>query len=85
MAGDTKHYRDMAGPATQAVAVTPHDTNTFEYCRALYVGGTGNMKVRMLSGDDVTFSTIPAGTVLAIQCDRVYSTGTTATTIVRMH
>ena len=70
-------------PADNAAAVTPNDsadlTNT---ARALYVGGTGNVKVDTAAGDTVTFSSVPAGAILPVRVKRVYSTGTTATTIV---
>jgi hypothetical protein len=51
--------------------------------RALYVGGTGNVAVRMV-GDQTTpiFSAVPAGAILPIRVDKVLSTGTTATSIV---
>jgi hypothetical protein len=70
--------------ATRAVAVTPSDTTTFgDQTRALWVGGSGAVKVRMSDGSDCVFSDLSA-TLLPIQCDMVYSTGTTATNIVAM-
>lgn len=68
--------------------MTPHDTTRIDTSypiRGLYVGGTGNVRVDTAGGDtDVTFTSVPAGTVLPIQAIRVKSTGTTATNIVAM-
>ena len=50
----------------------------------LYVGGTGNIKVRTIGGDDVTFNNIQAGTFLPVHVIRVFSTGTTSTDIVAL-
>ena len=75
-----------SNPADNAAAVTPNDssdlTNT---ARALYVGGTGNVKVDTAAGDTVTFSSVPAGAIIPVRVKRVYSTGTTATNIVALY
>jgi hypothetical protein len=47
----------------------------------LYVGGTGNVSVITIGGDQVTFNGVPAGTTLPIQVRRLRSTGTTATLV----
>ncbi len=74
-------------PAKYAAAVTPNDTTVFaEPSKGLYIGATGNVVVH-LQGDPataVTFTGVPAGTVLPIRVVRVLSTGTTATGLVRM-
>lgn len=76
---------DMVGAATKADAVTPHDTNPLSSpCRSLYVGGTGDVKVTTVGGDTVTFSAVPAGTILPVQCKIVFSTGTTATLLLAL-
>ena len=55
------------------------------YCyRALYVSGAGDVKVVTMGGSTVTFSAVPAGTVLPVAVVRVFSTGTTATGLVGM-
>ena len=72
-------------PYTNAVAVTPHDTNDLTYVtRGVYVGGTGTLKVNMQDSGTVTFAGVPAGTLLPIRATRVYSTGTTAATILAL-
>tara|TARA_Y100000310_G_scaffold339155_1_gene430953 strand:- start:202 stop:669 length:468 start_codon:yes stop_codon:yes gene_type:complete len=50
----------------------------------LYVGGAGNVRVLTAGSDDVTFTGVNAGTFLPIQVLRVYSTSTTATTILAL-
>jgi len=49
----------------------------------LYVGGAGNVRVTTIGQDIITFSGVPAGTVLPIQVIKVFSvgSGTTATLI----
>lgn len=66
-----------------AAAVTPNDTVTFNPS-VVFVGGTGNVTVRTAQGTDVLFFAVPGGTVLPVQVIRVYTTGTTASNIVRI-
>lgn len=74
-------------PAYQpGAAVTPSDT-TLVNCRALWVGGLGNLAVAA-SGTStaVTLTAVAAGTIVPIALDggRVMSTNTTATLIVAL-
>ena len=78
---------ELANPATSAVVVTPSDSaDLAEPCRAIYVGGTGNLAVKTLGNAAATvlFSAVPAGAVLPIRCSRIMSTNTTATLIVAL-
>lgn len=60
-------------------------TSSKSYCyRALYVSGAGDVKVVTVGGSTITFSAVPAGTVLPVAVIRVFSTGTTATGLVGM-
>jgi hypothetical protein len=80
-------YRDANATvgAHGAIAVTPSDSTTFPVTRALYVGGTGNITVRMADGQDtVLFTAVPVG-IFPIQVDKVYSTGTGATAILALY
>lgn len=61
-----------------AASVTPSDSTVIPTTRALLATGAGNVAVRMANGDLITIA-YPANTLLSIQVDRVYSTGTTAT------
>jgi hypothetical protein len=74
----------MFAPASDAVAVTKSDATILPKTRALYVGGTGDIAVRMAGGTSVTFSAVPVG-VLHIQVDQVKSTSTTATNILALY
>lgn len=78
---DQNLYSAVAG-----FAVTPSDTTVFDSThRALYVGGAGDVKVRMVrDGTTLTFSAVPAGTILPVSVDKVFATGTTATLILAL-
>jgi hypothetical protein len=77
LTGDEIYY-----PARRAFAITPHDTNQIAYeTKGLYVGTTGAVKVTMYDGSEVTFTAVPAGAILPIVVKIVWSTGTTASTI----
>lgn len=67
-------------------AVTPSDT-TLINCRAIYIGGAGNIALSTSpAATAVTFTAPPVGTILPINLDggRIMSTGTTATLIVAL-
>jgi hypothetical protein len=70
-----------------AAAVTPADGTDLPNAatRGLWVGGVGNVKVDMVGGGTVTLLAVPAGTWLRIAAKRVYSTGTTATSIIALY
>ncbi|HEY3495268.1 MAG TPA: hypothetical protein VGK73_11305 [Polyangiaceae bacterium] len=53
--------------------------------RAVYVGGAGNLSVRMAGGSTVVFTAVPAGTLLPISISRVVRATTTATTILVLY
>ena len=81
-------------PALKFAAVTPSDSANLAlgpnsmYARALYVGGAGNVTVVSAADDTetpVTFTAVPAGSILPIQVRAVMSTGTTATAIVALY
>jgi hypothetical protein len=77
--------RDTTEPASDAEAITPHDSNelTFE-TRAIYVGSGGDLRVEMADGGTVTFPGVLAGTVYPISVKQVYDTGTTASDLVAL-
>ena len=73
-------------PATRAFAITSSDTADLAVnTRGLYVGGAGNVKVDTLGGDTVTFTGLASGVIHPISVKRVYSTLTTATTIIGVY
>jgi hypothetical protein len=73
--------------AFDARVVTPSDSAVLVNgpSRALYVGSSGNLTVRMGDGQNqILFSNVPAG-IFPIQVDMVYATGTTAANIVALY
>lgn len=73
-------------PAGYAEAVTPSDATVFSNpTRALYIGSTGAVAVRMYKSQaTVTFANVPVG-ILPIRVDKVLSTGTAASNIVALY
>lgn len=69
-----------------ATAVTPSDATDFAQgkCRALYVGGAGNITA-IVGGVAVLFTAVPVGTTLLVGCTRVNATATTATAMVALY
>ena len=71
-------------PATIGAAVTPNDGSDLPApTRAVWVGGAGDLVVHM-NAQSVTFTSVPAGSLLPIVVTRVLATGTTATGIVSL-
>ena len=70
----------------RAYAVTPSDATNFAQgkCRAIYVGGAGNITA-IVGGAAVLFTAVPVGTTLWIGATRVNSTATTATALVALY
>lgn len=66
-----------------AAAVTLSDSTVFPPS-VLYIGVGGSLKVTTAQGTDVTFSGLNAGTTLPVQVIRAWSTGATASSIVRI-
>ena len=72
---------------TRAEVVTPHDTNAITgHPRALWVGGAGNIAMR-LSNDaaDRTWTAVPAGTLLWVRPTHIRATLTTATNMMFLY
>jgi hypothetical protein len=67
------------------IAVTPHDTNELTHvCRAIYVGGAGNVSVKM--GETVvTFIAPPVGSILPVRTSLIRATLTTATNLIALY
>ena len=71
---------------TDGSAVTPSDSTVLSPpFRGLYVAATGVVVVTTLGGTDVTFTGVPAGSILPIVGTKVRATGTTATGIVALY
>ena len=72
-----------AATANDAATVTKSDT-TVVNCDAIYVGGAGDVAVVTAKGTTVTFTGVPAGTILPVKCSKIMSTNTTATSMVAL-
>lgn len=71
-----------------AKTVTPSNTVNLTYPSVIYVGsvaGGSSVKVTTAQGDEVTFSGLPAGFVIPVQVIRVWSTGTTASSLLAIY
>ena len=87
-------YLDSIGSARTAAAVSPNDSidlaNPTEGsgltlgARALWVGEAGDVKVTTAGGNTVTLAGVAAGTILPVRVTRVWSSGTTADSIVAL-
>jgi hypothetical protein len=75
--------RSLTSPPENAVEITPDDAGLLPHVtRALYVGGAGDVALRMLGGAEVTLRGLAAGTLMPIRADMVKLAGTTATGLV---
>lgn len=84
MAEDFSSLRSgLTSPARDADAITPNDTTPLAHpVRALYVGGSGAVRARMLSGVVVDFADLSGGVIYPLRIDQIMATGTTATGLV---
>jgi len=84
MSGAYRHANATVS-AHDAQTVTTSDSTIIPITRALYVGVSGDIAVRMADqGTVITFTSVQAG-ILPIQVDQVLSTGTTATNILALY
>ena len=75
--------RSLTSLAENARAVEPSDAEDLpRITRALYVGGAGDVAVRMAGGDIVTFANLQAGPLVPLRISRVMAPGTTASALV---
>jgi len=75
---------DATVSAHGAVAITPSDATIIPVTRAIYVGVTGDINVRMADGQTIVFTSVPVG-IFPIQVDQVLNTSTTATNMVALY
>jgi hypothetical protein len=68
-----------------ATAITPSDTVDLATPSVVYVGASGNVQVTTAQGDQVVFLGLSAGQVIPVQVIRVWSTLTTATSLLRIY
>lgn len=78
-----ENFGNFTGSAEDAFAIVTNDTTDLtKNARAIYVGVTGNIICILLSGAQVTFNAVPAGSILPVAVKRVLATGTTATNLI---
>ncbi|MGB3178987.1 MAG: hypothetical protein WBC68_02820 [Albidovulum sp.] len=75
----------LTAPARDAASVLPDDVLDLAVLpRAVYIGQTGDVTVRLAGGQTVLFANAQAGTLLPIRAKGINATGTTATNIVAL-
>ncbi len=80
-----ENFVDSPGSAAaDAFAIVPHATDTLPVItKALYVGGAGDIVLRLASASsDTLFKNVAAGTILDLRVLAVRAAGTSATFIV---
>lgn len=72
----------LGEPAEKWFLITPSDTAELAYItRAVRAGGAGDLAAQREDGTVVTIPSMLAGETIAIRAHRIYSTNTTATSI----
>ncbi len=88
IAGTKQFFVKLSGSSGEdAVAVSPDDSNDLAdgATKGLYVGVSGNVKVDMANGTTVTFTGLASGIIHPLSVKRIYSTGTTGTSIIAVY
>lgn len=71
--------------AIDAAAINPSDATELTVpCRAVYVGESGDLKIKTLGGNEICFPGVPAG-IFPIGARQVFLTGTTATNLIALY
>ena len=71
-------------PASNGIAVTPSDATVLDPpARALYVGVSGDVRVRTTGNDNLTFKNVPVG-FFPVSVEKVFDTGTDAEEIIAL-
>lgn len=75
---------NLISPARNAFSILPDDTIALPSAtKAVYVGTGGDIAVQLIDSEqDVVFSNVPTGSILAIRIVAVRASGTTASNLV---
>ena len=72
-------------PVSHGATVVASDSEELtNVTRAIYIGGEGDLKVKTLGNETITFESLSAGQLLPIRVKQIFSTGTTATSIIAL-
>lgn len=75
--------RSLVSPPEQGAPILPSDSETLGHVtRALWIGGGGDLRLRMVGGGEVTLAGVVPGSLIPIRAVQVLATGTTASAIV---
>lgn len=77
----SKFQSGLDSPASNAFAITPGSNELAIFTRAIYVGGAGDVKLTLIGGAEVTFKSVPSGTILPVRAKKV-SSDSTATDLI---
>jgi len=66
-------------------AITPDAPLALGTCRAIYVGGAGDISLDDIGGETIVFVGVLAGSILPVQTSLVNSSATTATNLVALY
>lgn len=69
--------------ASYGAAIVKSDSTLLTPTRAIYVGGTGDVVITDMKDTVVTYSAVPQGVILPVQCKKVMA-ASTATLMVAM-
>lgn len=70
---------------TKHKSLTPSDSTVFDYPTAILVLNAGNVAVADEDGVVVTYTGVPAFTVLPVTCSKLMATNTTATGFIALY
>lgn len=75
----------LSSPSLNPFAVTPSDSVELATIpKALWVGTGGDVRLKGVNGQAVTFKSVPSGHIIPVRASLVYATGTTAADIIAL-
>lgn len=75
----TTHHTTLTAPAQEGESVTPSDSQSLaRVSRAIYVGTGGDLRLRLVSGSEITLANAQPGALYPVRAAQILATGTTA-------